>query len=137
MKLNFSTSVAIVDTETTGGNPLYSRIIEIGIIRLEPNKEPRFFSSLINPEKPVSSGILELTGIKAEELAVAPPFGEMADTIQVWLQNCLFVAHNARFDYGFLRHEFSRVGKSFFAPVLCSVKLSRALYPQHHPHNLD
>jgi DNA polymerase-3 subunit epsilon len=47
------------------------------------------------------------------------------------------VAHNARFDYGFLKHEFARLGRAFRASVLCTVKLSRRLYPEAGRHNLD
>jgi DNA polymerase-3 subunit epsilon len=53
------------------------------------------------------------------------------------LADCVFVAHNARFDYGFIKNEFRRIGQDFDAPVLCTVKLSRALYPQFHRHGLD
>ena len=53
------------------------------------------------------------------------------------LEGCVFVAHNARFDYGFLKNEFKRCDKTFRAPVLCTVKLSRNLFPQHRRHNLD
>ena len=49
----------------------------------------------------------------------------------------LFVAHNARFDYSFLRSEFRRAGVPFSAKVLCTVKLSRRLFPEHVRHNLD
>jgi DNA polymerase-3 subunit epsilon len=46
-------------------------------------------------------------------------------------------AHNARFDYGFLRHEFERTGHKFLAKTLCTVRLSRRLYPDQPRHNLD
>jgi DNA polymerase-3 subunit epsilon len=49
----------------------------------------------------------------------------------------LFVAHNARFDYGFLRAEFRRLGERYSAPVLCTVRLSRLLAPEEPRHNLD
>ena len=69
-------------------------------------------------------------------VASAPCFGELAGEVLTQLQGCLFVAHNVRFDYGFLRHEFKRAGLEFRADVLCTVKLSRKLFPQHHKHNL-
>jgi DNA polymerase-3 subunit epsilon len=57
--------------------------------------------------------------------------------VRALLADCVFVAHNARFDYGFIKNEFRRIGQDFDAPVLCTVKLSRALYPQFHRHGLD
>jgi DNA polymerase-3 subunit epsilon len=70
-------------------------------------------------------------------VADAPPFADVASEVRRRLDGRLFVAHNARFDYGFLRAEFRRLGARFSAPVLCTVKLSRALYPEHARHNLD
>ena len=49
----------------------------------------------------------------------------------------IFVAHNARFDYSFLRAEFRRLDVNFSAKVLCTVKLSRRLFPEHPRHSLD
>ena len=57
--------------------------------------------------------------------------------LQEKLKNRLFIAHNARFDYSFLKREFLRLGMAFRAPSLCTVKLSRRLYPGHHRHSLD
>ena len=67
----------------------------------------------------------------------APAFAELADRVRDLFTGCIFVAHNARFDYGFIKNEFRRIGQDFDAPVLCTVKLSRALYPQFHRHGLD
>jgi len=49
----------------------------------------------------------------------------------------VFVAHNARFDYGFLKHAFARIGRSFSPRVLCTVRLSRRLFPDAQGHGLD
>jgi DNA polymerase-3 subunit epsilon len=67
----------------------------------------------------------------------APTFAELADEVQARLEGHLFVAHNARFDYGFLKNEFRRLGMPFTAEVLCTVRLSRKLYPGHTSHSLD
>ena len=63
--------------------------------------------------------------------------GTRIDRLHERLAGRTFVAHNVRFDYGFLRHEFERAGIRWTARTLCTVKLSRRLYPQHHRHNLD
>jgi DNA polymerase-3 subunit epsilon len=70
-------------------------------------------------------------------VADAPPFEDVAEEVRARLEGRLFIAHNARFDYGFLKNEFKRAGQEFRATVLCTVKLSRKLFPQHAKHNLD
>ena len=70
-------------------------------------------------------------------VAGAPSFASLADTLHELLADAVFVAHNARFDYGFVRNAFRRCGVAFEAEVLCTVKLSRALHPEHARHGLD
>ncbi|MCZ7653162.1 MAG: exonuclease domain-containing protein [Rhodocyclaceae bacterium] len=77
------------------------------------------------------------TGISNEMVRGAPRFADLADEVFARIEGGLFVAHNARFDYGFLKNEFKRLGREFQPRVLCTVKLSRALYPEHHRHGLD
>lgn len=132
-----SQSVVFVDLETTGGNPLNDRITEIAIVRVSEGEVDFEWSSLVNPERPIPPNIVRFTGITDDMVAEAPTFHALADEIRDRLAGALFVAHNARFDYGFLKNEFRRIEQPFFAKVLCSVKLSRALYPQHHRHGLD
>ncbi len=126
-----------VDLETTGGNALHSRIIEVGLVAVAPDGRTETFSSLVNPGCRIPSHIESLTGITNEAVVDAPRFEQIANEVMAWLQGRLFVAHNARFDYGFLRAEFRRVGLRLQVPVLCTVKLSRRLFPGEHRHNLD
>jgi DNA polymerase-3 subunit epsilon len=128
--------LAFVDLETTGATGAQDRITEIGIVRVGPEGVSEW-SSLVNPETPISAFIEQLTGISNSMVAGAPRFAELAPKVRELLAGHLFVAHNARFDYGFVRHEFLRLGEVFRAPVLCTVKLSRKLYPEHHRHSLD
>lgn len=127
----------LVDVETTGANPVSDRITEIAVIRIEDGREVERWESLVNPETPIPAMIQRLIGITDEMVAGAPLFAELADGLRGLLEGAVFVAHNARFDYGFIRNAFTRVGQTFDAPVLCTVKLSRALYPQYHRHGLD
>jgi DNA polymerase-3 subunit epsilon len=135
MDVSQNRCLVFVDLETTGANPAVDRITEIGIVRVTENGV-QTWSSLVNPDAPIPKFIIHLTGINDEMVAAAPRFGELANEVLALLQGCLFVAHNVRFDYGFLRHEFKRAGLDFRADVLCTVKLSRKLFPQHHKHNL-
>jgi DNA polymerase III subunit epsilon len=129
--------VACVDLETTGGTAATHRITEVGIVVLEDGVVVEEWSSLVNPCQRIPSAIQSFTGISNEMVADAPTFGELRAEVRSRLDGRLFVAHNARFDYGFLRSEFRRAGEKFSAPVLCTVRLSRALFASHQRHNLD
>ena len=85
----------------------------------------------------IPPGIQALTGISNDMVALAPRFEEIARELYEAIDGRVLIAHNARFDYGFLKNEFRRLGKTFTTPVLCTVKLSRKLFPQHPRHNLD
>ncbi|ANQ87107.1 putative DNA-directed polymerase III [Azoarcus olearius] len=127
----------LVDLETTGAHPLRDRITEIAILRIERGQLVQRWESLINPGVPIPPTIQGVTGIDDTMVAGAPDFAAVADTVAALLDDCVFVAHNARFDYGFLKTAYAALGREFDAPVLCTVKLSRALYPDHHRHGLD
>jgi len=128
--------MVFVDLETSGANFANDRIIEIGLVEVDPTGV-REWSVLVNPEVPLSPFITSLTGISEAMLQPAPTFRQIAQELLDRLRGRLFVAHNARFDYGFLKGEFGRLGVEFRQPSLCTVKLSRKLYPEHHRHNLD
>lgn len=138
----FAPSLAFVDLETTGTRAARDRVTEIGIVRVdtaEGDGAPRVteWSSLVNPGISIPPAVVALTGITHAMLAEAPSFASLSREIAALLDGCLFVAHNARFDYGFLKHEFARVERSFAARVLCTVKLSRRLFPDVEGHHLD
>lgn len=134
---NIVNTIAFVDTETTGMRMLHDRIIEIGILRVENNRLVQKFHTLINPQSFIPTEILLLTGIAKETLEKAPTFREVAYDIEHIMKDCIFVAHNVRFDYGFLKNEFKRLGITFSPKHFCTVKLSRALFPNASSHNLD
>ncbi len=130
-------TISFVDIETTGGRSFYDRIIEIGIIRVEDNEIVQTFRSLINPQAHIPREIELLTGITSSDLENAPTFREIKDDILEILADSYFVAHNVRFDYGFLKSEFKRENISYSQKHFCTVKLSRLLYPEFKHHNLD
>lgn len=130
-------SLAFIDVETTGANPVVDRITEVAVIRVEGGQVVARWESLVNPGIPIPPTIQRVTGITNAMVAEAPAFPALAESLQAILAGCVFVAHNARFDYGFIKNELQRWGRDFDAPVLCTVKLSRALYPEHHRHGLD
>jgi DNA polymerase-3 subunit epsilon len=128
--------LVFVDLETTGANFVNDRIMEIGLVEVDRDGA-REWSALVDPGRPVPSFITGLTGIDTAMVEGAPTFAQLAPELLEKLRGRLFIAHNARFDYGFLRHEFKRMGIDFHATNLCTVKLSRALFPAHHRHSLD
>ncbi|WP_394788099.1 exonuclease domain-containing protein [Rhodoferax sp.] len=128
--------LAFVDLETTGGSAGRDRITEVGIVEVDGHHVRRW-SQLIHPGTRIPEFIQKLTGISDAMVADQPPFEAVAGEILDRLRGKLFVAHNARFDYGFLRAEFKACGIDWRAPVLCTVKLSRLLFPAQARHNLD
>ncbi len=129
--------LAIVDVETTGGSCAYHRVIEIGIRRIEGGEPVASYSTLVNPECRIPPEIEALTGISNDEVADAPVFASIQQEVHDLLSECVFVAHNVRFDYGFIRNEFLRVNRTFSASCLCTVRLSRLLYPEYPHHDLS
>lgn len=126
-----------VDIETSGTNIIRNRIIEIGIIRVEKGKVKKTYSTLINPEGYIDPYVEMLTGIRHADLESAPVFSDVKNEIFDLLRDSVFVAHNARFDYGFLKNEYRRFGMTFTARQLCTVKLARLLYPGYRKYDLD
>jgi DNA polymerase-3 subunit epsilon len=132
--------LAFVDLETTGATAATDRITEIGIVEVDADGAVREWQQLINPGVPISPFIAQLTGISNAMVAKAPPFAAVAAEVRARLAGRIFLAHNARFDYGFLKAEFARADPAaapFRATTLCTVKLSRALYPAFKRHSLD
>jgi DNA polymerase-3 subunit epsilon len=130
-------AVAFVDLETTGSVATADRVTEIGIVRVCDGEFVDEWSTLVNPERSIPEEIQALTGITNAMVREAPSFCEVRRTVHEMLEGHLFVAHNARFDYGFLKNEFRRVEMPFTADVLCTVRLSRRLYPEAVGHGLD
>src|SRR3569623_43120 len=128
---------AIVDTETTGMSAARGQIIEIGILRVENGEVVRTLKTLVNPGKLLSHTIAGITGITDSELEHAPYFEDIAEEVSDLLAGAGLIAHNARFDYSFIKAEFERLGQKYTAKTLCTVKLSRQMYPEQPYHNLD
>ncbi|HUO95615.1 MAG TPA: 3'-5' exonuclease, partial [Steroidobacteraceae bacterium] len=129
--------LACVDLETTGGSAAYHRVIEVGVVEVDRDGSRREWSTLVNPGGSIPPSIQAFTGISDAMVADAPAFADVQAELKRRLDGRLFVAHNARFDYGFLRAEYARLDVHWAARALCTVKLSRRLYPHEPRHNLD
>ncbi|MDR5857798.1 exonuclease domain-containing protein [Caballeronia sp. LZ062] len=128
--------IVFVDLETTGSDATVDRITEIGVVEASTAGIERW-SVLVDPGVPVPPFVSRLTGIDDAMLRGQPTFEALAPALAERLHGKLFVAHNARFDYGFLKNEFRRAGIAFRADTLCTVRLSRALFPSVERHGLD
>lgn len=120
---------SIIDIETTGGNPKTDKITEIAIYVHDGDRIVRSYDTLINPERLIPYYITTLTGIDNKMVKDAPKFYEVAKDIVEFTENSVFIAHNVGFDFGFIAHEFQRLGYNYQRKKLCTVKLSRKLLP--------
>lgn len=129
--------LVFVDIETNGLNHIRGRVIEVAAIRIEQGRIVKTFNQLIDPQTELPHFITQLTGIQPNDLSVAPVFAEIAQELYEVLEGAIFIAHNVRFDYSFLKQEFKRVNMTFSPKQLCTVRLSRALYPHETSHKLQ
>ncbi|MCI5600276.1 MAG: exonuclease domain-containing protein [Hallerella porci] len=127
---------AVVDVETTGGKPADSRVIEIGIALIDDWKITQKFSSLVHTDRELSPFIQNLTGITPKKLENAPAFEEIAAKVDALLDGRIFVAHNVASDYAAVGAELKRAGFDFSPEKLCTVKLSRRVFPGLRKYNL-
>lgn len=128
--------LVFVDIETNGLSSTRGRVIEVAAIRVEHGQVVKEFSSLVDPGSELPYFITNLTGITTNDVRQAPAFHQIAAELWDTLDGAIFVAHNVRFDYSFLKQEFKRLGRQFVPRQLCTVKLSRALYPYERGHKL-
>ncbi len=120
---------AIVDIETTGGFAANHRITEIAIYHHDGIQVTDVYHTLINPGRNIPYYITGLTGITTEMVFASPSFDQVASEIHSKLEGKVFVAHNAHFDYSFLKREFELAGINWQAKKLCTVRLARKIIP--------
>jgi DNA polymerase-3 subunit epsilon len=111
---------AIVDIETTGGYAIYHH---------DGLQITDLYHTLLNPGRKIPQFITGLTGITSRMVEEAPAFETVAEEIMGWLKDRIFVAHNAHFDFSFLKKEFEGVGVNWQTKKLCTVRLSRKIIP--------
>jgi DNA polymerase III subunit epsilon len=136
-ELSWLPDMVILDIETTGGSHLYDRITEIALVRIQDGEIVDRWQSLINPGRSIPITITHITGITDDIVKDAPTFEEIAPTLYQYLEGLPLAAHNVRFDYGFLKAEYQRINATLMLKTLCTVKLSRRIFPEHRGHGLD
>lgn len=120
---------AIVDIETTGGSPSGGGITEIAVLIHDGERIVSEWQSLINPKQQIPGYITGLTGIDNSMVRDAPTFEEIAEELWSLLDSRVFVAHSVNFDFGFIREAFLKIGRELNSSKLCTVRLSRKVFP--------
>ena len=125
----FEDEYVVVDLETTGLSPFNGdEIIEIGVTEIRGDKIHRNYSRLVKPNGFIPSIITEITNITNEMVADAPPIKEFLPQILEFFGDAILVAHNAKFDIGFLNESLKRLNqKPITNPVIDSLALARAI----------
>lgn len=129
--------MVFVDIETNGGSGPRGRVIEVAALKVEGGEITEQFQTLINPGTQIPHWITKLTGITTNDIVHAPSFADIASQLYDFMSGSIFVAHNVLFDYSFLKREFEAVNLNFRPKLFCTVKMSRALFPEHKGHSLQ
>lgn len=130
--------IVVVDVETTGLNPQWNELLEVGAVKIEAGKVVATFEKLVRPVQPIPHKIQQLTGINEEMVKTAAPPAQVLKELMEFMGEAVLVAHNAQFDYGFLRTKIKKhLQIEFEPPLVDTLALSRALWPQLKSHRLD
>ena len=136
-EINSSQRYVVLDVETTGLSPRYGdRVIEIGAVAIEDGKIAEEFNTLIDIESPIPKAVQRIHGITDEMLIGQPKPNEIMPKFSYFLRDSVLVAHNARFDVGFIRNEFARLDIELNNEYRCTLETSRKLYPGLLNHKL-
>ncbi|MCR5418193.1 MAG: PolC-type DNA polymerase III [Lachnospiraceae bacterium] len=136
-KQNLLDSYVVFDIETTGFSSEKDRIIEIGAVKVEGRKITDRFSSYVNPKKPIPMRIQALTTIGDDTVKDAPVIEEVLPKFLEFCKGCVLVAHNARFDVGFIKANCERQSLPFDFTWADTVGMARILMPKISKFTLD
>lgn len=120
---------AIIDVETTGLAGSNNKVTEIAVAIHDGAKVIDEFYTLVNPQIPIAPYVIGLTGIDDSMVQDAPVFDEISDQLLQLTEDCVFVAHNVSFDYSVIQKEFKAIGVNYQRKKLCTVRLSRKIFP--------
>jgi len=132
---------AVVDVETTGARvERGGRIIEVAVAILEGGTVHLAYEALLDPDTRIPAWVTRLTGITERDVLGRPRFADVAADLERALEEGIFVAHNARFDWRHLQAEWTAAGVTEARPggrPLCTVRLTRRLVPELRHRGLD
>lgn len=130
-------SFVVFDLETTGLSAINDMITEIGAVKIVDGVVVDTFSELINPERPIPPKITEITGITDEMVKDKPTINMIISSFKEFIGDSVLVAHNASFDLGFIREKMRINNIKINNPVLDTLELSRAVFPDLKSHRLN
>ncbi|MCQ2386346.1 MAG: PHP domain-containing protein, partial [Clostridia bacterium] len=133
----YGQTTVVFDLETTGLSPATCEIIEFGGVKLVNGEVESRFSSFCNPGIAIPEKITELTSITDDMVKDAPPVEQVFKDFMAWAGDSLLVAHNAKFDTGFLRAASVKYNVPFANPYLDTVAMSQYMNPKLQKHTLD
>jgi DNA polymerase-3 subunit epsilon len=123
--------LVFIDVETTGLDPQKGhRIIEVGVVAMENRQITDEYQSLIHVDFPIPTHVSKIHGITNEMLTGQPTPDQIYVKLKDFISDSLLIAHNAKFDVGFLRSEFKRLNQSITNQSICTLELSRRHYPR-------
>ena len=140
-KLLRDQTFTVVDTETTGLSPIHDELVEIAAIQVKPDLHvdvKNSYSTLINPQCKISYSAYRVHGITDEMVKDKPLISTVIKDFEEFSRNTIIVAHNARFDMGFIKNAYKRnnINTSPII-VLDTIKISKKVYPSLRRYNLD
>lgn len=125
-----TTSYVSIDLETTGLNPKLDKIIEIGAVKVINGQITDSFHSYVNPGRKLEERIVELTGIRQEQVDQAPDISEVFPELEVFLEDLPFLGHRILFDYSFLKKAAVDLKRSFEKQGIDTLRIARCFLPQ-------
>lgn len=136
--IEFPSNYVAFDIETTGLDPMYNEIIEIGAIKIKNGKELITFNTLIKPRYEISSFITELTGITNEMVINAPKIEEVLPKFMDFIEDSIVLGHNVNFDINFIYDNLINIGMPpIYNNFVDTLRLSRRLLPELKHHRLS
>src|SRR3989338_4877112 len=126
----FNQEFVVLDLETTGLSSWDHEIIEVGALLLRNFVPCGQFHSLVRPTKPISKGAEEVHGITIEMVKDAPSLKEVLPKLLKFIGDRTIIAHNAKFDLGFLQTAVQKImGREFQNSTIDTLSLSRTIFP--------
>jgi DNA polymerase-3 subunit alpha (Gram-positive type) len=126
----------VLDLETTGFSPKTEKITEIGIMKVKEGKVLDSFSCFVNPEKPIPDRVVEVTHITDEMVKDAETIDKVFPKMLEFLGDSVLVAHNAKFDIGFLKHNAKELGYDFDYTYVDTLGLAKDVFPDFKKYKL-
>ena len=133
---SIDTTYCVLDLETTGFSAVTEKITEVGIMKVQNGEVIDEFSCFVNPEKPIPQRVVEVTNITDDMVKDAETIDKVFPKILEFLGDSIIVAHNAKFDVGFLKQNAKVLGYEFDYTVIDTLTLAKDIFPNMKKYKL-